>query len=374
MDLDQAKNSLGAAGYTVHSIQSTRADIGHDKYTVSVTGNEFAEPKVINASFQSELERRVGEQQYDSLFGGTISPAREEAIYRVARSVGIPAPVVTIARAIGEEPFLLEEQPSGTTVKEYVMALPQDQRKEAYLDIIHKIGALFARAHSHRFEHYGDVWGSEVIDNATTNYTTRLKNILALNLAFNPHDQAFNPAELTETRKYAQDKLQSLNGMTLDDITFDGHTVIHDASAVFVLANLHRGNVHVDENREIVHAGQFNFAQAGKPASEFYNAFWQFADAAVAPTADVHKALVEGYTTNGGKIDLDNPATKAIMDLLTLNHFVRAATIYSLKQGDPIRNRWGQRFKDDILFPLMRDGTVDYDTFSTIINEKWEKA
>lgn len=371
MDIAGAQHALEKAGYTVHSMQPVQADIGHDKYAASIVGNEFADPKIVNVSFQSGLEQRVGPVQRESLFGGEISPVREEGIYRVARSLDIPAPVVTVTHPVGGDAFLLEEQPSGRSVKEYVMGLPEERRREAYIESVKNIGALFAHAHTHKFGHYGDVLGSDIVGNATLDYGTRLRNIWATNLAFNPHDQAFNPSELAEVRTYVQDKLQFLNGVSLDDTLFDGHTAVTDSSAVFVLANLHRGNVYVDNQGNIVHVAQFNFAQAGKPASEFYNAFWQFADAAVAPTADVHAALVDGYKTAGGKLNLENDATRGIMDLLTLNHFVRAATIYTLKKDDPMRNRWGQRFKDEILFPLIREGTVDYDTFSRIINEKW---
>lgn len=366
MDKTQAQNVLQDAGYEVHSIELSQSDVGHVKYLVSLSGRQFDQPHTFNASFQSGLEQKWGAKTVESLFGGEISMQREAAIYQFAREeLGLPAPVVRLEQ--GEKPFLLEEVLKGKTLQEYVAALPEEQRESAYLNAVLKVGALFAKAHGYKnLTAYGDMFGNDNRDRAL--YQDRLHDIVTHNLAWNGHEKTFSHEELEKVRDYLQKSLQALErvGDTLPE-------------PILVLANLHRGNVNLDENVGIVGVSQFNFAQAGVPAAEMYNAFWQFANPAFAPTAKVHVTLLGGYHLTGGNFDPTDEATQQVMNILNVNHFLRAATIYSTMRDrqdpskpDLMRNRWGKRFKEEILFPLIDEGKVDYDSFSRIINEKWK--
>ncbi len=377
MEYTQAEKVLQNAGYTVHSISSAQADIGHHKFLVSLSGKDLDE-KTFTASFQSDLGIKWGTKTVDPLFGGEISLEREAAIYSLARDTGLPAPVVRLEN--GETPFLLEEVLQGKNMKEYVTALPKKQQRKAYLDAVRKVGALFARAHEVSFADYGDVVENNLcvmgghslaianmVDTFEGGYAKRLHNIVTHNLAWNGHERSFTAEELGKVRDYLKKTLQDLE------------QVEEFPEPTFVLANLHRGNVLLNDAGEISGISQFNFAQAGVPAAEMYNAFWQFADAAVAPTAKVHAALVEAYQKSGGQFDPAEEATQKVMNVLNVNHFLRAATVYSSMRDrqdqskpDLMRNRWGKRFKEEILFPLIEQGKVDYDLFSQIINEKWK--
>ncbi len=355
---EQAQHALSAEGYTVLDIQRERADIGHDKYRVMLDGHE--NPFV--ASFPSNLERAWGQRTIESLFGGEISLEREANIYALARECGLPAPRI---RQHGT--FLLENVMPGKTIKEYVSSLPPEEREAAYLDLVKHVGFVFARAHSKIFSAYGDVGiveeGRVSVDNAREDYTDRLSDILTHNLAWNGHERSFTHRQLETVRAFVRE--------TLDDLSNRGMDIFKDKFAPrLILANLHRGNVYVTDGK-ITGISQFNFAQAGHPAAEFYNAFWQFADADVAPTPDVHQALLEGYKGGGRTFDTDDLRNRKVMRLLDVNHFLRAATIYATKRDEPMRNRWGKRFKKEIVLPLVNGEEPDYDLFSRIINEKW---
>lgn len=360
MDATQAQDTIQRAGYTVHHLEPAKADIGYDKFLVLLSGKSLDRPSTFTASFQSGLEKKWGEKTVEALFGGEISLAREADIYHFAHKARLPAPQVRLEGSDAEGstlPFLLEEVLAGKPLKEYVAALPSERREGAYYEAVHKVGALFAQAHqAFLLEAYGDIASPQ---NDTPHYLRRLRDIVSHNLAWNGHERVFSAAELDKVRTYFKAALDNLEGVSFE-------------KPCFVLANLHRGNVLLNESGEISGISQFNFAQAGIPAAEFYNAFWQFADKDVAPTTEVHAFLVKGYNDAGGQFDPKNETKEQVMRILDVNHFLRAATLYATKANDPMRNRWGKRFKDEILFPIIERGEVDYDLFSGIINEKWK--
>ncbi len=365
MDLDGAVKAIESAGYTVASANQIENDIGHDKFAVRISGKEFGNHEVsYHATFQSDLEQHRGGRQVESLFGGEISPGREAAIYTLARHNGIPALDMKVIP--GDPDFLLQEMPVGCDLKSYVVGIDaKEDRASIYLKAVRNVGALLARAHSVEFGRYGDVTGAPgraFVVNGRSDYTDRLNDIVSHNLAWNPHEVLFTSEELAEVRNY----LRSM----LDKTDFEGI-----ASPSFVLANLHRGNVYVDDETgtEIIGTDGFNFAQAAPPVAEFYNAFWQFADPTIVTAQEAHNALLEGYWQEGGRFNPNSPTNQAVMDILTVNHFLRAATLYAAKPDDPMRNRWGERFKDEILLPTVRGDVISHDHFGTIINEKWKK-
>lgn len=359
MNTTNAKQIIESAGYQVGAIQPVQADIGHHKFRVDISGEHSG---TYTASFQSDLERKWGAAERESMFGGLISPQREAAIYDLARQAGIPAPVVEIAEGSEGTHFLLEQVMEGKTVKGYIQGLPKDKQESAYLSLVSQVGELFAKASRVKFGEFGDVMGENKVANGRLWYHQRLSDIVTHNLAWNGHERTFTSEELAEVRSHLQEMLEYQ-----ETTEGKGH------SPRLVLANLHRGNVYVNDEGLVTGAAQFNFAQAGVPAAEWYNAMWQFADASVANTADVEEHLQMGYLrANGVPFNPDSPENQAIMNLLTASHFLRAATIYMNKKDDPMRNRWGARFKDDILFPVLREGKSDFDKFSEILNEKWQ--
>ncbi len=372
MDAKTAESHLFAAGYSAISpIEPVKSDIGHYQFKavlVPIDAPEEVLPQEVKVSFQSDLEKKWDQTTRESIYGGEISPQREAVIYDLARRLGLPAPKITLVTQDTPVPFLLESILPGQPLKEYISSLPTENRNEAYLQAMEKVGDLFAKAHIlGGFRHYGDVVGllPDDVANRNSSYADRLRNVLAYNLGFNGHEEAFSPSELRKIRSSVQAGLQDLKEL---------EATLGMPGPVFVLANLHRGNVLLNEEGEITGISQFNFAQAAPPAAEFYNAFWQFADPEVSPyTLEVHSALMHGYKLQGSKafFNPDDLVDKKIMNLLTINHFLRATTIYSSKKDDPMRNRWGSRFKSEILFPAL-EGHLEYDTFSRITSEKWE--
>ncbi|PIN73334.1 hypothetical protein COV20_03830 [Candidatus Woesearchaeota archaeon CG10_big_fil_rev_8_21_14_0_10_45_16] len=358
---EYARKAIEHIGFRVDSIKLVSTDIGHHKYRAQVLDCDDHHDSY-DITFQSDLEKKWGEKTVESVFQGTISLERECEIYDYFVSFGVPGAAVKLGRAADGTPFLLREALQGENIQNYVASLPEEQRQATYLGLMRKVGALFAYVQAvvplKEDEEYGDL--NLKIENSVDHYSKRLERFLTGNLAWNPHEKVFNPAELDAVRVHARKSLEDVKGMEFP-------------APVLVLANTHRGNIYLDESGEIDGFDQCNFAQAGIPAAEFYNAFWQFANPAFARTADVHKALVEGYRAADGTIDLDDTATRAAMRALDLNHFLRAATIYATKPNDPMRNRWGHRFKDEIVMPLVEGADPDYDLFSQIINEKWEK-
>ena len=371
MDVSTVERDLENAGYEVHNqVTSFPGDISHLLFEATIFQRDSGEVPVYKiVRYESDLEKGGRE----SVYGGQISLQREAAIYDLARKQGLPVTSTWGPHKGSERDFLVTLKPEGVTWKKYVDEVSiKGTKKERHFFILDQLGAYLARAHQVEFAMFGDVMPSGVDPHeGHQDYHHRLAEVVKRNLANPAHQEFFDERQMGLMESYFSHKL-----------------IEHKISAkgnekpVLVLANVHRGDVYVDNSDsnwekkgKIVQMDGFNFAQAAPSATEFATVFLQITDTSIAGVEETQKRLLDAYRANGGTVDLDNPRSRLQVEILTANHFLRAATVYSsmkLPNGKPdeMRREWGRAFKEDILTQIVFNSRIHYDLNSKLLNQK----
>ncbi len=370
MDVSTVQSDLEKAGFELHSsVTSVTGDISHLLFQAVISEKGSQETPVTKiVRYESDLEK--SEDSRESIFGGKISLKREAAIYDLARKQGLPAVATWGPYKGSERDFLVTYVPEGKTWKQYVdEGADFAAMRGRHLFVVSQIGSYLAKAHRAEFPMFGDVmpFGLEA-HSSQSKYSDRLSEIITHNIDNPAHKEFFNPTQLDLLNAYFNKKLGEYAFLGMPEGSVQPRSV-------FVLANIHRWNVRMDEAGRINYMDGFNFAQAAPAAAEFAAILLQATNTELASVEETQNRLLAAYRENGGVVDLNNPQSRLEIELLTANHFFRAATKYSTlnnQDGSPdeMRRGWATVFRDRILPPIIWKGQIDYDLNSETLNKK----
>lgn len=346
----EAKQAVETAGYRVESVTSIPEGYSHDNFIVTLWGGL---PAI--ARFE-----KPGNQSSDGFrrcfyFNGLQSLRRERNLTELVREQGLPVPAVYGLHEDAQSPFLLVEQSSGMHWNKYLER--QGYSLGAYLRSLRFVGHDIARAHSVRFNSFGDVMGKDnVHPGNTTNFLERVQVVTEFQLQ-RAQGAGLSKKDFGKMSKHFQTELTELK--TLGDF---------NQQPVLILTDLHPTNFFVDSEGKPSSYFDLEFCQAGLPALELYAIRWNLLNYFDGVRQQAEEAFLAGYRDGGGTYNPDDSINKKLEHVFTLGHLLSVIVAYR-NAADGLHDKWSKRFKQ-IMFDAADKGEVNYQAINEVLRSE----
>lgn len=336
-----AARLLDDAGYAVDSVRRIPEGLNHIIFDATLKDGSS-----IIARF---------EKKRDDPAHGPLSLEREAASYGIVKDeAGLPAPKVYGLHEQDGKRFLVVEKLPGMLWRDFLKT--NGYSREAYLRSLRFLGEDFARLHNVRFESFGHILDRKRIEPPdVTDFIDWISISIGADIKRAEKLGSLTTEELRNVRKYFDRSLSQLAGKI----------TVGNQRPVFVIYDTHPENFLVDENGKPNGYFDMEYPRAGPPELDFFGHNLRIFNMFRGSFEDARNAFFEGYESEGGTYDLQDPLNRRLSCVLTAALELSAVSMYFGLNEKPL-DTWSEGFKR-LLFGTINTDSVDHEGFADIL-------
>lgn len=353
IDCQKAQRALASHGYEISSIEAILEGSNHYVFDIILSDGRQAIckfTKTRDTEINFENGQKDNSVHKDTLFGGTLSLAREVYLFNMIRQrAAVPTPrVYGIHQSLFGQ-FIVLEKLKGMSHKECMEK--GGYSKSLFLKSLTFLGEDFAKIQSVKFQSFGNIMDKGIIEPAhMNNFTDRFKSVLDMRLERCRQKGVFTGKEEENSiSRFFSDTLENLRPFLSAE----------KVQPTLVFTDMHAENFFTDSTGRPTGYFDLESAQAAPPALEFYGFrffLFNFYDKEYFQKGE--DAFWKGYCRQSGGIIPEDCVNNHIVD------FLAGCRVLELMQSywgyiDGIRDSWGERMKE-LLFLYMETGEIDY--------------
>ncbi len=339
-------------GYNPLEIKEITGGSNHFIFDVKLPDKEV----IVKLAKLRDMGSDNHEEQTDTLFGGKLSPQREQYIINEIKSSGAHAPAMYGIYQTQHGQLQVREKLFGNDAFEHIKQ--RGFKLTDYLDFIKNVASELGKLHCLRYPSFGNIMPDEIEPQGITNFADRshmLNNRIIERCREKNYFEGDEEKLIVYFFENATEKLRPL----MDRVT---------RAPTMVITDLHMGNFLVDDNNMPTGFFDIESAQAAPCEYELFALrFFVFNIFSEKEFKEGEKVFFEEYCRYNKNFTLD-------ADSDSLIDYFSACRLLEISQSywgyvDGIRDFWGAKYKA-ILINYIKTGRIDYAALGDILRER----